>query len=562
MTNGDERPVGFASRTLTVAEQKYSQLDKEALALVFGIKKYHQYLCDRHFELKTDHKPFTHIFDESRPIPTMASGRIQRWALTLGAYSYTIQFKQGKDNSNADALSRLPIPSPQKDTPKPAEVVHLMEYLETSPVSSAQVRVWTDRDPVLSKVTRWILSGWPTESSSKEEELCPYTRRRYELSVEDGCVLWGSRVVVPPKGRSQVLKMVHEAHPGIVRMKGFARGYVWWPGIDEELEKCVKSCVTCQVNRKSPPVAPLYPWSWPDKPWLRIHVDYAGPFFGKMFLLMVDAHSKWLEVHMSSSSSSTSTISMMRKSIASLGLPEVIVSDNGTTFTSDEFVQFLRKNEVRHVRTPPYHPASNGLAERAVQTFKEGMKKLKDGSLETKLSRFLFKYRLTPQSSTGISPSEMMYGRRIRSQLDNLHPDLNKKTRQVQERQRKGHDIRARHREFQIGELVYVSNYGQGQTWLPGKMTGVQGSVLYSVLLDVGRSVRKHIDQLRMRASDMATVEDSQEDNDIELSSSGSTEAVVGTSNTDTASGDTTSGDPPPPSTSPRTLNIPEPRRS
>ena len=218
-------------------------------------------------------------------------------------------------------------------------------------------------------------------------------------------MLWGSRVVVPPKGRSQVLKMVHEAHPGIVRMKGFARGYVWWPGIDEELEKCVKSCVTCQVNRKSPPVAPLYPWSWPDKPWLRIHVDYASPFFGKLFLLMVDAHSKWLEVHISSLSSSTSTISMMRKSF--------------------------------------------------------GMKKLKDGSLETKLSRFLFKYRLTPQSSTGISPSEMMFGRRIRSQLDNLHPDLNKKTRQVQERQKKGHDIRARPREFQIGELVYVRNYGQ-----------------------------------------------------------------------------------------------------
>ena len=150
-----------------------------------------------------------------------------------------------------------------------------------------------------------------------------------------------------------------------------------------------------------------------------------------MFFLMVDAHSKWLEVHMSSSSSSTSTISMMRKSFASLGLPEVVVSDNGTTFTSDELVQLLRKNGVRHVRTPPYHPASNGLAERAVQTFKEGMKKLKDVSLETKLSRFLFKYRLTPQSSTGISPSEIMYGRRIRSQLDNLHPDLNKKTRQV-----------------------------------------------------------------------------------------------------------------------------------
>ena len=104
---------------------------------------------------------------------------------------------------------------------------------------------------------------------------------------------------------------------------------------------------------------------------------------------------------------------------------------------------------------------------------------------------------------------------------------------------------------------MYVRNYGQGQTWLPGKMTEVHGFVLYSVLFDDGRSVRKHIDQLWMRASDMATVEDCQGDDDIELPSPGSTEAVVGTNNTDTAS-----GDPPLPSTSPRTLNIPEPRRS
>ena len=100
-----------------------------------------------------------------------------------------------------------------------------------------------------------------------------------------------------------------------------------------------------------------------------------------MFLLLIDAHSKWLEVHMTTSSTSATTISLLRKSFASLGLPEVIVSDNATNFTSEEFEQFLKKNGVKHVKTPPYHPASNGLAERAVQTFKEGMRKLKDGSL-------------------------------------------------------------------------------------------------------------------------------------------------------------------------------------
>ena len=298
----------------------------------------------------------------------MASGRIQRWALTLGAYSYNIQYRKGEENSNADALSRLPQETARKDPPKPAEMTQLMEYLDSSPVSSTQIKTWTDHDPILAKVKGWILSGWPSETTSLEEEVRPYARRKYELSVEDGCVLWGNRVVIPSKGRNQVLRMLHEAHPGIARMKSLARGYVWWPRIDQELEHCVKSCEQCQINRKAPPVSPLQPWSWPTRPWSRVHIDYAGPFFGKMFLLLIDAHSKWLEVHMTTSSTSTTTISLLRKSFASLGLPEVIVSDNATNFTSEEFEQFFKKNGVKHVKTPPYHPASNGLAERAVYT--------------------------------------------------------------------------------------------------------------------------------------------------------------------------------------------------
>ena len=211
--------------------------------------------------------------------------------------------------------------------------------------------------------------------------------------MEDGCVLWGNRVVIPSKGRNQVLRMLHEAHPGIARMKSLARGYVWWPRIDQELEHCVKFCEQCQINRKTPPVSPLQPWSWPTRPWSRVHIDYAGENVSASYrcpFKMVGT--------------SATTISLLRKSFASLGLPEVIVSDNATNFTSEEFEQFLKKNGVKHVKTPPYHPASNGLAERAVQTFKEAMRKLKDGSLDTKLSRFLFKYRMTPQSTTGVTP--------------------------------------------------------------------------------------------------------------------------------------------------------------
>ena len=497
MPDGTERPVGFASRTLAKAEQNYSQLDKEALAIIFGVKKYHQYLYGRHFEIKTDHKPLTRIFSEAHGVPPMASGRLWRWALTLGAYDYSIQYREGSKNSNADALSRLPLPATVNRVPVPAEVVHLMEHLNSSILSSSQIRTWTGRDPTLSRVKSWLRSGWPSEKLAVSFQ--PFVRRRDELSVEEGCVLWGHRVVVPEKGWSRVLDVLHEVHPGIGRMKSFSRGYVWWPGIDEQIENCVKECNECQLSRKSPPPVPMHPWSWPDRPWSRIHVDYAGPFEGKMFLLIMDVHSKWLEVHMTDSSTSTATIELLRKTFACLGLPDVVVSDNATTFTSNEFGEFLKQNGVRHVRTPPYHPASNGLVERAVQTFKDGMKRLTNGSLNTRLQRFLFKYRITPHSTTGTSPAELMFGRKLRSHLDQMHPDLRGKVRQNQDRQKEAHDNRARVQDFVIGDLVYARNYGQGPRWLLGQVVEIAGSVVYTIQLEDGWRVKRHAEQLRKR---------------------------------------------------------------
>ena len=513
MSNGDERPVCFASRSLTMVERKYFQLDKEALAIVFGVKKYHQYLYGRRFEFKTDHKPLIHIFGPSKSTPAMASGRIQRWALTLGAYSYDIQYKKGADNSNADALSRLPRATTSTATPKPAEVVHLMEYLDTTPISSNQIRCLTERDPELSIIREWILKGWP--DSDVGTEFHSFTRRKEELSVEEGCVLyiWGSRVVIPRTARESVVKLLHEAHPGIVRMKNLARGYVWWPEIDKDLEDKVKSCKTCQTNRKSPPVAPLHPWSWPQKPGQGYTLTMQDHSWGRCFLLLIDAHSKWMDIHVTNATSSAATIDLLRKSFAALGLPEVLVSDNAPNFTSQEFDVFVKKNAIKHVKTPPYHPASNGLVERAVQTFKEGMRKQKDGTVETKLSRFLFKYRITPHSSTGTSPAELIYGGRPRSHLDCMRPDLGKKARDVQLQQKVSHDRRARSREIQLEDLVYVRNYGSGETWEKGKVIGMLGETMFTVLMEDGRCVRKHLDQLRIRVSTSET--QTMEDDDV-----------------------------------------------
>ena len=354
----------------------------------------------------------------------MASARVQRWAITLSAYTYTIQFKSGKENANADAMSRLPLPDAVPEVPVPPELVLLMEHLTTTPVSAQQIKKLTDRDPVLSEVKKFVLHGWPMHSEPLSEGLLPFTWRKSELSVQDGCLLWGSRVIVPIPVRNKVMEELHETHPGISRMKSLARQYVWWPGIDADLEQKVKGCAACQSARKAPPCAPLHPWEWPHHPWLRVHADYAGPFEGKMLLILVDAHSKWIDVHITNSATSAVTMEKMRNSFATLGLPEILVTDNGPAFTSSEFAQFMQRNGIRHVKTAPYHPASNGLVEWAVQTVKGGLKKLVEGSLETRLSRFLFTYRLTPHSTTGISPAELMMGKRLHSQFDLLQPNV------------------------------------------------------------------------------------------------------------------------------------------
>ena len=297
--------------------------------------------------------------------------------------------------------------------------------------------------------------------------------------------------------------------------------------MDKDIETYVKKCTICQTTRKDPPAAPPHPWSPPEKPWTRVHIDYAGPLEGKMFLLITDAHSRWLEIHPTNTSTSSATIELLRKSFASLGLPEVLVSDNGIAFKSSEFSEFLKKNGIRHLLTPPYHPASNGLVERSVQTFKEGLKRLKDGSLNTRLSRFLFKYRLTPHSSTGFSPAELMFGRKLRSTLDLLKPTPDEGAAGAQDRQEATQEGQATPRNFTIGDCVYARNYGAGPKWLPGHIVKVEGSVLYHVKLRDGRVQRRHIDQLRSRlvdCLDATTSPNVEPDNGPQLTDGGPTD--------------------------------------
>ena len=306
-----------------------------------------------------------------REYPQQAAPRVQRWALTLAADEYRIVHKEGKSNANADALSRLPLSISPEFVPVPGETVLLLDHLDHTPISSRHIQEWTRRDPVLSKVYQFTLNG--CSHHCPDVQLHPYLSRKAELTIEGGCVLWGNMVIVPPQGREQVIAELHEAHPGISRTKALARGYIWWPDMDRELENAVKSCVQCQRHQKAPAEAPLHPWEWPGKPWSRVHIDYAGPYKGHMYLVVIDAHSKWMDT-----TTSASTIVKLREIFATHVLPETIVSDNGPNFTSTEFENFLAKNGIKHTKVSPYHPASNGQAEQAVRVFKEGVEKMEE----------------------------------------------------------------------------------------------------------------------------------------------------------------------------------------
>ena len=146
-----------------------------------------------------------HLFDSSRAIPQLASARLQRWALILSAYDYTISYRPGDDHANADSLSHLPLPEPPVKTPQPADIILLMETLQASPITAKDIRQWTDKDPLLSKVRTLVLQGW---KHGEEEEMKQFNRRSSELSVENGCVLWGNRVIIPRKGQNRVLRQL------------------------------------------------------------------------------------------------------------------------------------------------------------------------------------------------------------------------------------------------------------------------------------------------------------------------------------------------------------------
>ena len=170
--------------------------------------------------------------------------------------------------------------------------------------------------------------------------------------MKEGCLLWRYRVVIPGKLRHKLLLELHRHHPGVVRMKANAQSYMWWLGLDREIEQVAKGCQPSQAVKRAPLKSLLHPWVWPDKPWQRVHLDFAGSVHNNRCSCMVavDAYSNWPELRAMTISV---TLNVLLEKFCTHGIPEQLVTDNG--LMADAFTHFTEMNGSQHTHSVPYH---------------------------------------------------------------------------------------------------------------------------------------------------------------------------------------------------------------
>ena len=489
--DGIEKPVAYAHRALTNAERNYSQLDKEALSLVFGLSKFHCYVFGKEVILETDHRPLLRILGHDSARPGMVSSRLARYAVFLSQYRYSISFKPGTNNENADALSRL-ISSQGDEQPDEASVF-CVSQLDSLPVTEQQIHDATQDDHVLSEVVLRLKEGWSDPVS--DPSFLPYYRRRDELSLHNDVIFWGNRAVIPNSLRGTLLTELHKGHPGIVRMSQLARRLVWWPNLDQDIEQKVSQCDPCQENRSAPARVPVLSWPSAEGPWQRIHVDYAPKFHGRALLIVIDSYSRWVEVGITRTNqiSTEKTIEMLKGFMARYGLPKEIVSDNGVQFTSRAFREFCASIGCKQKFTAIYSPSTNGQAENTVKTVKKGLSKIlseKKQNITNALENLLFQIRNTPHSTTGSSPALLFLGRELRSRLSLVNESVVEGGAKTKTQPpvptsdlRKGHHVR-----FQ--------NFSGTPKWKKGTIMKVEGPRHFQIRDVEGNIHRRHRNQM------------------------------------------------------------------
>ena len=425
-------------------------------------------------ELSEDSRSITtFVLDENlyrykRMMFGITSARIERWVLRLQPYDFKVRYTPGTTNI-ADALSRMPVDSADDEftTLLTEESVRFVTKTAVpNALTAQQVEQATRIDPELCNIRKCLESG-QLDSLPK-----PFLGVRHELTYVGCVVIRGTRIVPPASLRDRILELAHEGHQGIVKTKERLRTKVWWPGIDRQAELKCKTCHGCQIVSQLAAPPPVKSTPLPSSPWEHLAADLLGPLpTGESLLVTVDYYSRYFEVDILHSTTSKVIISRLRTQFARHGIPHSLRTDNGLQFVSDEFRQFLSEMGIQHRRNTPLWPRANGEVERQNRTL---LKTLKIAHAEQKnwnieLQRFLLAYRTTPHTTTGESPSKLLFGRDIRSKLPDLalfneNPNQpsavrdNDSARKQAAKDRSDSRFNAKERDLEPGDKVLVRN--------------------------------------------------------------------------------------------------------
>jgi len=408
------KPIEFASRSLTQAERKWAQIEKEALSVLYGLEKFDQYTYGRKVTIQNDHKPLQNIL--RKPL-SQAPKRLQDIMMKLFRYDIEFIYVKGTDLVIADTLSRAYIDTEEETRPR---VFNVDTFEEFPDARVAEVREATGRDIELQKVMSMICEGWPDKEKT-DPELRKYLPLRDTLTVDSGIILKGEAMYIPKALRNEMLKRLHSAHLGHQSMVRRARNKIFWIGMNNDIKQIARSCEPCEERKPQNQRQPLLQHSDGKGPWDKIATDIFV-IENKSYLLVIDYFTNYIELDHLTTTTSKQVIEKLKKQFSRFGIPRQIVSDGGPQYSSNEFKEFAAKWQINHHITSPNHPNSNGKAEAGVKIAKQMMIKC----VETKTDPYeaLLELRNTPRADTGVSPHEMMFTRPARTRIPSIEKTI------------------------------------------------------------------------------------------------------------------------------------------
>lgn len=406
-------PIAYASRSLNKSEQNYAQIEKEMAAIVFGATKFHEYIYAKGpIQVESDHRPLESIF--KKPLSQM-SPRIQRMMLKVQKYDLKVHYKSGRELFIADTLSRACVSQDEDPICDSDYSVFSVENLPCSQSKLSELKEETIQDVELNILKDTVLRGWPENKKQLNSRIMHYWNFRDEISYIDGLMLKGEKVIIPKSMQKNVIEQIHQkSHLGINKCVSRAKDVFYWQGMAAQIKDIVSQCAICNEFRSAQTKEPMMPHEVPNTPWeicatdlFELHKD--------TYIVLACYYSKFFEVKKINSSSSKTVINVLKENFSRYGIPKILKSDNGPAFSSVEFKNFAESYGFEHITSSPRYSQSMGFIEKYVQICKNLLKKSKKCNSDPYLA--ILEYRNTPIEGINLSPSQLLMGRRTRTQL-------------------------------------------------------------------------------------------------------------------------------------------------